>query len=553
MTLTPTSLLIVLGSLLSGAGLFAQPTSIPVGGPVQGTWEGEIQTARWPVFLTLRLVQEGGRVTGSLDLLGRTLPASEVRAVGDSVSVTVPTGEGGASLAIAATLRGGRLDGTLIEGTHALPLSLRRVPVYPTPRDRVEAWEQDIDALATRFIEADRSFTAGERALFLEHLESTRVHLAELTDDQVVIRLASAIALGRNAHSRLYILRNDTRVRRLPIRLWWFSDGLYVVRTTPEHRALLGCRVDSVEGVEARQARDLVAPAFAGNPSWVDYMSAYSLTSPEVLHGSGVTPSSESVGLGVSGCPHYAATHTRLLPLPLAPRDEPVEAWWDLSPRHPGVSPVGEQVLAEHEALPLYLQNPTRNYWFEHVDDADLLYVQFNRAQNDDEEALADFGERLLAAIDEREPRAFVLDVRFNTGGNLFLGSDLMETLEERTRGIPRFVIVARSTFSAGITAVAQWRQAGGVTLVGEPVGDELETWGEGGNILLPNSGLNAHFANGLHSYSPAPCPADTPCYDLSVATLAPDVPVATRWADYVAGRDPSLEAVLAHLAGAAE
>jgi hypothetical protein len=62
-----------------------------------------------------------------------------------------------------------------------------------------------------------------------------------------------------------------------------------------------------------------------------------------------------------------------------------------------------------------------------------------------------------------------------------------------------------------------------------------------------------AHFANGLHSYSAAPCPAGVPCYDLSAPALGPDVRASPTWAEYAAGRDPALEAVLAALdAGAA-
>jgi hypothetical protein len=62
------------------------------------------------------------------------------------------------------------------------------------------------------------------------------------------------------------------------------------------------------------------------------------------------------------------------------------------------------------------------------------------------------------------------MDVRFNTGGNLLLASDLMRTLQERTRGIERFVITGRAAFSAGITAAAAWsslRARGGLGLGG--------------------------------------------------------------------------------------
>lgn len=158
---------------------------------------------------------------------------------------------------------------------------------------------------------------------------------------------------------------------------------------------------------------------------------------------------------------------------------------------------------------------------------------------------MATFGQRLLAAADSMRPKAFVLDLRFNTGGNLGLARDLMANLEERTRNIPRFVITGRATFSAGITAVAEWKAAGDLTIVGDPVGDELDFWSEGGNIILPNSRFAAHFANGFHSYSETPCPADGPCFlDLRAPDLSPDIAVASTWAEYAAGIDVALEAI---------
>jgi hypothetical protein len=287
----------------------------------------------------------------------------------------------------------------------------------------------------------------------------------------------------------------------------------------------------------------MVAPAFAGNPQWVDYKSVYSLTTAELLHGFGVTETADSVVFGVSDCGR-GKSKAVLKPLPLVKRSSAVEAWWDLSPRFPGADSGWVQVLSSKPTkLPLYLMD-RRNYRFEYLPSSGVLYFQYNRSQNMAGETVGQFGERLLAALDRHKPRAFVLDVRFNTGGNLTLSAPLMKSLIERTTNIPRYVITSRVTFSAGISAIVPWVESGNVTIVGEPVGDELDTWAEGGNVRLPNSGFKAHFANGMHNYSMASCPRDVPCTDYGVRTLRPQIPVNLSWSDYLAGRDPSLEAV---------
>jgi hypothetical protein len=138
--------------------------------------------------------------------------------------------------------------------------------------------------------------------------------------------------------------------------------------------------------------------------------------------------------------------------------------------------------------------------------------------------------------------------LRFNTGGDSNVTKVLVDDVVAAAGRRPLYLIVGRSTFSAGIVAAAQFRQAATVTIVGEPVGDELEFWAEGGNIILPYSGLAAHFANGAHSLSPKGCPTRDFCNDLSVASLAPDIPVTTRWTDYLAETDPALRAIEADL-----
>jgi hypothetical protein len=522
---------LALAAWLCAAGAQAQDN------PATGHWEGEAATQPWTTFLSLDLPGSGG---GELRVGGEGLPATRIEQIGDSTRVQIGPDDQG--VYIEGRARADALVGELAIGDQRFPLTLRRVPDYPAPSGREDAWIQDIEALETRFLAADRTFSAAERAAFLERTAALKAGAGTLDDAQIVMGMASAIAVSGNAHTRLYLLRNRTELRRLPIRLWWFEDGLYVVRATEAHADLLGCRVRSIGGVDPRRARELVAPAFAGNAAWVDYMSTYSLTSPEALHGLGVTADADAAPWRFDGCD--ARDEVSIEPLPLAKSSKALEAWWDLAPGgRSSADPAWRHVLAP-DRLPLYLRRPDQHYWFELEPASGLMYVQFNRAEEMDGESIEDFGARLLAALDGGAARAVVLDLRFNTGGNLDLAKDLIATLEQRSRGLKRYVIIGRSTFSAGLTPAAMWREAGDVTVVGEPAGDDIDYWAEGGNIVLPNSGLFAHFANGAHSYSPAPCPAEVPCLDMNAPALGPDVSAPLTWQDYLEHRDPAMEAI---------
>jgi hypothetical protein len=351
--------------------------------------------------------------------------------------------------------------------------------------------------------------------------------------------------MAHNGHTRLYLLRNRTELSRLPIRAWWFGDELRIVRATPQHRRLLGCRIARLNGVPTATAYARVRDMYAGSEMWKHYMSDYTLTSPSVLRGAGVGSDAANARVDVSDCAGRGSH--QLAGLPFERSEKAVESWWDLAPQSPSALKGWSHVLTGRP-LPKYLANVDQAYWFEAPAPKGVFFLQLNRAANAGSETVTDFAQRAATEIGKIDPAAVVVDLRFNTGGDSNVTKVLVDDVVAAAGRRPLYLIVGRSTFSAGIVAAAQFRQAATVTIVGEPVGDELEFWAEGGNIILPYSGLAAHFANGAHSLSPKGCPTRDFCNDLSVASLAPDIPVTTRWTDYLAETDPALRAIEADL-----
>jgi hypothetical protein len=413
---------------------------------------------------------------------------------------------------------------------------------------RVSGWQEDLDSVVAVFLPRDRSFDADARARFVQDIHLLRDSVATLTDEQLTVRLAAAVAGARNAHTRLYLLRNRTVLRRYPIRLWWFGNDLAVVRAHAEHSALLGGRVLSLAGRSVADLGATVAPLYAADQSWARYLSTYLLTSPEILKGIGLL-ASDNLEITVELRDHRVVT-TRMAPLPLERSDQPLEAWWDLSPTGPSVQGPWVSALPSDTArLPLYLRHLNLYYWSERIRTSRTLYLQYNRAQDQPgREPVRAFGDRVLQDLERDPPQKLVIDLRFNTGGNLELADSFFHRIaalpwvQERGR---LFLITGRATFSAGITPVALLRQLTQASIVGEPVGDALDFWAEGGNILLRNTRLTLHYANGFHSYSPREYPEFRPYYyDLAVTDIGPDVRVESSLAQYLAGRDAAMEAI---------
>ena len=87
--------------------------------------------------------------------------------------------------------------------------------------------------------------------------------------------------------------------------------------------------------------------------------------------------------------------------------------------------------------------------------------------------------------------------------------------------------------------------------IVGEPVGDNLRFWANGGEqFRLPNSRIAMYAWSAREDWQDG-CRDFLRCFWLSktffgptVKGLDPDLPVSISFEDYRAGRDPALEAI---------
>ncbi|HSS01177.1 MAG TPA: hypothetical protein VLM79_29165 [Kofleriaceae bacterium] len=525
-------------ALVAGVAIAGCGRSLP--SAPTGTWEGEIANPRRPYVVSIDFgaargqLAAGGPVEGAIAHLASTDD-------GLSFELKLPS----ETWRFEGVRHGAELRGNVTTLDGQIPFWLASLPAPAPPANRGEAWRQDLDSVLARFLRYDRSFDPEHRAAARAQIERLRDAADAMTDAQVMVELARAIASGGNAHTRLYLMRNRSELRRLPIRVWWFRDELRIVRAAPAHRDLLGCRVVDIDGIDIATAAARVRGVEAGNPSWQRYMASYFLTSPDALHAVAVARNPDRATLALS-----CGSGPRLVSLAapaLRRQTAPVEAWWDLAPSYPRADDLAPALSTD--SAPRYLRRPSKPYWFERVPEDDALYVQVNRAQADPAEPMPAFAARLVAELERRPPRAIVVDVRFNTGGDLTVTSALADKLAAFRGRIPLFVLTGRATFSAGITLAAQCKQLADAVILGEPVGDELDSWSEGGNLVLPHSGLTVHYANAFHAYSKRPYPDREPVLDLDVDSLAPARAIEPTWDDYIAGEDPVYAAALTLIA----
>jgi len=158
------------------APLMADAGAAGDGCGLEGTWEGFI--AETPARLTrigVELKRAGESWEGTIDLPGvEGLPLSAIRVEGSDLHFELRAGE--TLVVFDAEHVAESISGRVVEGERTFTFDLRKLPVYPKPANRVEAREQDLDVVRSRFLRYDRSFTPETRAAFekaLDRLEAS--------------------------------------------------------------------------------------------------------------------------------------------------------------------------------------------------------------------------------------------------------------------------------------------------------------------------------------------------------------------------------------------
>lgn len=232
-------------------------------------------------------------------------------------------------------------------------------------------WERAVDDLADRSGEMDR--------------------------DEALVELMRLAALpgrtsGGDGHSGIFPFDDHEReLHLLPLRLYDFPDGLYVV-DAPGRRELVGARVVSIAGTPVEDVAGLVEPLVPGdNDMTVRARLPQLLVVAEVLAVLGVV---DGVGpVEVELDTERGAVVETVEPVAADELAEVFDVWHPMIP--PGL-PAGGRAL--------YLRRADVEWWSAYLPREDVVFVQYNQTTGD---SFA-LGHRIVRLVRRHDPRGAV-------------------------------------------------------------------------------------------------------------------------------------------------
>jgi tetratricopeptide (TPR) repeat protein len=394
--------------------------------------------------------------------------------------------------------------------------------VNTTGWTRDQGWAYDVDFLYNELHRVNPDYrNVPLPAEVTRRYQALKRDIPRLSNEEIFIGMQRMLAPLHQGH---IVLWGPPGNRYLPARLYAFPEGIFIIESSvPE---LVGARIVAFGDTPADAAMRLLAETASVDGDMEHLWAVARLAETAYLKGLGFTDRADSVRLTLQGRDGRTRT-VSVATLATAP-----EGRQDRLAPPPGVAP------------PLFLRDivVTQKHWDTPLPEHDALYVQVNNLVDEENETLAQFGQRLWTVLDSVRPKNLVLDLRHNNGGTTQLYNELLRTLVafSRTAGHQVYVLIGRRSYSATGNFVTDLERLVDPIFVGEASSECCNLYGDPTVVKLPYSGTQGELTAVKWQLS---VPSDRR------REMSPEVPVQLTAAAYFAGQDPAMDAVFRMIA----
>jgi tetratricopeptide (TPR) repeat protein len=394
-------------------------------------------------------------------------------------------------------------------------------------------WEEDLRFLQNT-VHKDYPFlfkkTSAEN--FNNRVEELSKNIPKLKEHEIITKMASLVSSFKYGHTKLDWSNERVGFHQLPVNFQYFKDGIFVQGAMQKDEKIVGAKLVAVEGVPVEE---VVKKIYEVVPAENDqYFKAYGINYirvPEILHTQGIIEDF-STEVNFTFQQDGKNFNHRLSSLD------------DKENMHTGYGFVFENGnwtdAREDRDLPLYLRHlDNKIYYYEYLPEHNAVYVRHSQIQDDPEEPISAFYERLFKFIDEKQVNRLILDYRLNGGGNNYKNKSVITEIIKSQRINKTgnlFVILGKRTFSACQNLVNELDNYTNAIFIGEPTAENINFYGDNRLVELPNSGIPVYLSFAWWQDKPQWENADW---------LAPHIAVEMRFDDYRMNRDPVLQAAL--------
>lgn len=402
---------------------------------------------------------------------------------------------------------------------------------------RVRKWREDVRFITTQVRTLHpRPFTHVSESAFDSAARAIEAKIPTNEDARLAVECMKLVALLRDGHSACVGTFPPVGfISVLPVELRPFADGVYVAAADSAHAALAGARVTRIGEMSADDAIARVGTVVNSDnrSTELDRVPLF-LMMPKLLEVLGISHDADAVTLELE---QGGRTQRVTLHGGSAPDGFPQE-FLETEPQYPASWATARRVAPGK--LPRMDQRPADAWWFRYEPESKIVYLRLRRIEPiSDGLAYPEFYRQLFFAVDSLKPRALVIDLRHDHGGNNTILDPLIRGIVERPwldREGGLLTLIDRGTFSAAMNCAVFLDQSTSTRFVGEPTGGRVNHYGDAKHFETPNFHL-------LLNVSTVPWLARFPQDPREWIT--PEIAVPWTFADWRDGRDPAYDAAV--------
>lgn len=388
--------------------------------------------------------------------------------------------------------------------------------------DAVSARRADLQTLLDTLAQHPDLYHANSKAVFDAKASEIQAGLAQMSDVDFALALSELAALAQDSHTSVSIgSQISNQVRILPIGATVVDEGILLTRLPAQYEDALGGILTAVGGVSMDEIYQKMMPMLGGdNAVYQRRKFSQAFYIYEILAHYGVLSSPTGIELTIQqGDQVKKITVDAVAPAALSKM----------------------QLARVQRKAPATAVDKNKLYFAKALD-ARTLYIQYNSCKEDPNLPMQTFTQQVIDQLDDNGYNRVILDLRGNGGGSDGVIIPLLHVLEERHKqdGLAFYTLIGSGTFSSALINAVECKQAG-ATLVGTPTGGSVDHFGAVRPFTLEHSGLQVSCSTKfieLGSLIPA-----AQAYD--VQPLQPDLLVPQTRADYLAGIDSPVAAIL--------
>ena len=388
--------------------------------------------------------------------------------------------------------------------------------------DRNTKWREDLRLLAEELPRKHKDFYQTlDRDTFRRAVAELDRQIPDLPDYKIVVGFARLAALAGDQLTSLNLDQKKEELHVFPYGFQWYADGVWAAVVPLLHDELLGARLTHIDGMPIDEVIKKLASAIPNkNMGVIRSRAPKMLNRAEILHATGVTKN----------------RLTAILTFDTGEGD-PVKQEAEAVPwsEWPPLARVTER---PDYIRPLYLAEPTNEYWLSIPKDSKTALLQFNRARKRDSYPFATLVSETMRYSKEHDVQRIIVDLRHNRGGDPTIGPLLIDTIKKHelfSKHGRCFVIIGRMTADVGLAIALRLKRECGAIVVGEETVGQPNGFRKVESLKLPHCGYTVTYATEYEELLPGK----------KAWTLKPDIHAPQEWEKLIKGRDVPFEACM--------